>query len=63
MTVEGIPTAEVAVCFADSCNLDLPIFRLVDALIKGKIEMADAHGCLFGRPLGAENASRSLGNA
>ncbi len=29
MTVEGVPTALVAVRFADKCGLDLPIFRTV----------------------------------
>ena len=29
MTVEGVPTALVAVHFADICGLDLPIFRTV----------------------------------
>ena len=29
MTVEGVPTAAVAVHFADICGLDLPIFRTV----------------------------------
>lgn len=39
MTVEGVPTAEVAVYFADSCNLELPIFRLVDSLLKGTMQL------------------------
>jgi hypothetical protein len=27
MTVEGVPTASVAVAYADMCGLELPIFR------------------------------------
>jgi glycerol-3-phosphate dehydrogenase len=37
MTVEGVPTAEVAVHFADICGLDLPIFRTVAAILSGKM--------------------------
>ena len=58
MTVEGVPTAEVAIQFADSCGLELPIFRLVNALLKKKIRIEDAHQHLFGRPLGQEHNER-----
>ena len=37
MTVEGVPTAQVAVHFADICGLDLPIFRTVEAILTGKM--------------------------
>jgi glycerol-3-phosphate dehydrogenase (NAD+) len=53
-TVEGVPTAEVAVVLMQQCGLDLPIFTLVHALLKGKVKIEDAHGHLFGRPLGQE---------
>eukprot|EP00957_Ditylum_brightwellii_P176752 13462656-Ditylum_brightwellii.AAC.1 len=29
MTVEGVPTAAVAVLYADACGLDMPLFRAV----------------------------------
>jgi hypothetical protein len=35
-TVEGVPTAQVAVYFADKCGLDLPIFRAVASIIEGE---------------------------
>lgn len=53
-TVEGVPTAEVAASLADKCGLELPIFTLVNSLLKGEIKIEDAHGSLFGRPLGME---------
>jgi len=53
-TVEGVPTAEVAVVLMQQCGLDLPIFTLVHALLNGKMKIEDAHGHLFGRPLGQE---------
>ena len=39
MTVEGVPTASVAVAYADLCGLDLPIFRVVDAVISGRLKV------------------------
>lgn len=54
MTVEGVPTAQVAVIFADMCGLQLPIFRTVNDIIQGKITPEEAVPRLMGRPLGAE---------
>merc|ERR1712060_1000766 len=34
-TVEGVPTAEVAMDFAHRCNLQLPIFAAVASVLKG----------------------------
>jgi glycerol-3-phosphate dehydrogenase (NAD+) len=51
MTVEGVPTAQVAIHFADKCGLDLPIFRTVAAILRGDMRMEDAHVHLMGRPL------------
>ena len=31
-TVEGVPTAEVAIHYADMCGLELPLFRTVGTL-------------------------------
>lgn len=51
MTVEGVPTAFVAIHFADKCGLDLPIFRTVAAILSGDMKIEDAHVHLMGRPL------------
>jgi len=40
-TVEGVPTAEVAVMFAEQCNLHLPIFRTVNNILQGKLKPED----------------------
>lgn len=53
-TVEGIPTAEVAVAFADACGLDLPVFRAVHGVLSGKIGVDQLHDLLMNRPLGGE---------
>jgi len=50
-TVEGVPTADVAVDYADMCGLELPIFRTVHALIYGRISPDEAVTSLMGRPL------------
>jgi len=50
-TVEGVPTADVAVHYADMCGLDLPIFRAVHGLINGTVDIKDAHKILMDRPL------------
>jgi len=50
-TVEGVPTADVAVDYADMCGLELPIFRTVHALIHGRISSDEAVTSLMGRPL------------
>eukprot|EP01038_Epipyxis_sp_PR26KG_P006941 gene6941-9495_t len=57
MTVEGVPTATVAVQFADQCNLELPIFRAVAAILSGELQIKDAHAHLMGRPLKSESAA------
>jgi glycerol-3-phosphate dehydrogenase len=45
MTVEGVPTAKVAVYFADICGLELPIFRAVAGILAGtlKVEVNKRH--------------------
>lgn len=54
MTVEGVPTAEVAVYFAEQCGLDLPIFRAVNATLKGQIKLDQLQDLLMNRPLKSE---------
>lgn len=39
MTVEGVPTAKVAVEFARRCGLDLPIFNAVNLIIAGELKI------------------------
>ncbi|ETV75491.1 hypothetical protein H257_10323 [Aphanomyces astaci] len=53
-TVEGVPTAEVAVYFADQCGLDLPIFRTVNDMIQGRVNAEDLQSILMNRPLKSE---------
>jgi glycerol-3-phosphate dehydrogenase (NAD+) len=53
-TVEGVPTAEVAVYFAEQCGLDLPIFRTVNAMIKGHVKREQLQEVLMNRPLKSE---------
>lgn len=53
-TIEGVPTASVAIFFADQCGLDVPIFRAVDKLIAGKLKPAHAGEELMSLPLTTE---------
>lgn len=47
MTVEGVPTAQVAVHYADMCGLDLPLFSTVHAILEGAITPAQAQQVRF----------------
>lgn len=53
-TVEGVPTAEVAITFTKQCGLELPIFETVNALLKGKIQKYELQHLLMNRPLKSE---------
>lgn len=53
-TVEGVPTAKVALKYIDACGLDLPNFRTVAAILDGKMSLAEAQAHLMGRPLKGE---------
>eukprot|EP00927_Polykrikos_kofoidii_P078701 TRINITY_DN75514_c0_g1_i1.p1 TRINITY_DN75514_c0_g1~~TRINITY_DN75514_c0_g1_i1.p1 ORF type:complete len:363 (+),score=48.10 TRINITY_DN75514_c0_g1_i1:58-1146(+) len=57
-TVEGVPTAGVAMNFAYKCNLELPIFEAVAGIIAGTIEPKDAVERLMSRPLTVEKHYR-----
>eukprot|EP00604_Paraphysomonas_vestita_P004418 CAMPEP_0174823170 /NCGR_PEP_ID=MMETSP1107-20130205/22058_1 /TAXON_ID=36770 /ORGANISM="Paraphysomonas vestita, Strain GFlagA" /LENGTH=221 /DNA_ID=CAMNT_0016044681 /DNA_START=379 /DNA_END=1042 /DNA_ORIENTATION=- len=48
-TVEGVPTAQVAVYFADKCGLELPIFRSVASIIEGEELLENVHLDLLGK--------------
>lgn len=47
MTVEGVPTAKVAIEFARRCGLDLPIFSAVQAIISGELRIEVIFSFLF----------------
>ena len=53
-TVEGVPTAAVAVYYADQCGLDCPLFRCADAVINGRMTPEQAKHAIMNRPLGHE---------
>ncbi len=52
--VEGVPTAREVVALADKHNLELPMFRAVDAILRGAVKPMDALSKLMGRSLGQE---------
>mmetsp|Transcript_21591 Transcript_21591/g.26728 ORF Transcript_21591/g.26728 Transcript_21591/m.26728 type:complete len:346 (-) Transcript_21591:7-1044(-) len=54
-TVEGVPTSEVAVMFADDCGLEVPIFRAVAKIINGEVKPEDVQDLLMSRPLTTEH--------
>jgi glycerol-3-phosphate dehydrogenase (NAD+) len=53
-TVEGVPTAAIAVHFMDACGLELPIFRTVQMVLDGKLGVEEARNRLMSMPLGQE---------
>lgn len=57
-TVEGVPTAKVAVHFADMCGLELPLFAAVNDILEGTLSPAQAQQALMSRPLGTERPGR-----
>jgi len=54
-TIEGVPTAAVAVYYADICGLDLPLFRTTHAVLNGKIDTKEAFKSIMTRRLKSEN--------
>jgi glycerol-3-phosphate dehydrogenase (NAD+) len=55
-TVEGVTTAQVAVYYADQCNLELPLFRAVAAILSGDLAPAEAGKLIMSRPLKQEHS-------
>jgi len=53
-TVEGVPTAEVAVHFADMCGLELPLFRAIASVLNGTASPHEQVAEMMGRPLSHE---------
>ena len=54
LTVEGVPTAAVAVEFAAKSNLDLPIFASIHAILQGELSCDEALVRHMARPVGME---------
>merc|ERR1711972_520597 len=50
-TVEGVPTAKVAMHYANMCNLDLPIFGGVAGILDGSVSPTQALRLTMDRPL------------
>ena len=59
-TVEGVPTADVAVAYADMCGLELPLFRVVHDLIHRNVTPEEAVPYLMGRPLLQETSRANM---
>ena len=53
-TVEGVPTASVAVYYADACGMECPLFRAVDGILSGKMTPEECKHYLMSRKLGKE---------
>jgi len=55
-TVEGVPTAEVAMHFAKRCGLekDLPLFAMAAGILNGTVKPEEAQNLLMSRPLSME---------
>ncbi|GMI38959.1 hypothetical protein TeGR_g11091 [Tetraparma gracilis] len=53
-TVEGVPTAAVAVYYADACGLECPLFRAVDGILSGRMTPEECKNYLMSRKLGKE---------
>lgn len=54
-TVEGVPTASVAVAYAQKCGLDAPFFDAINKLLSGEVNPAEAQTLLMNRPLKSEH--------
>jgi glycerol-3-phosphate dehydrogenase len=50
-----VPTAAMVVRLADRHGLELPIFRGIDALLSGRITLADGMPLIMDRPLHDED--------
>jgi len=53
-TIEGIETARIMSILAEAKHIDLPLTRMVAAVIDGKLTVADAADVLMSRPLKRE---------
>lgn len=53
-TVEGVATAHAVAALADRVGVDMPLARMVSALIRGQVTLAEAIQSLMSRPLKQE---------
>lgn len=58
VTVEGVPTAKVALKYIHACGLDLPIFHTVACILDGSLSLEEAQFHLMGRPVTHEHYRR-----
>lgn len=54
-TVEGVPTAQVAVAYAEKCGIEAPCFTVIYQLLNGDIKPDEAQRLLMNRPLKSEH--------
>lgn len=54
-TVEGVPTAAVAVAYAEMCGIEAPFFVAIDKLLSGEVQPEEAQMLLMNRPLKSEH--------
>lgn len=54
-TVEGVPTAQVAVAYAKKCGLEAPFFDAINKLLNGEVRPDEAQMLLMNRPLKKEH--------
>lgn len=54
-TVEGVPTAQVAVLYAKRCGLETPFFDAINKMLTGEVTTAEAQMLLMNRPLKMEH--------
>jgi glycerol-3-phosphate dehydrogenase (NAD+) len=55
MTCEGVPTASVAIKLAEEYQLNLPNFRMIAAILAGKVTLEQARHVIMSQPLHAED--------
>ena len=53
-TVEGVPTAQVAVAYAQKCGIEAPFFTVIYQLLNGEVKPDEAQRILMCRPLKSE---------
>jgi glycerol-3-phosphate dehydrogenase (NAD+) len=54
-TVEGVPTAQVAVAYAKKCGIEAPFFDAIAKLLSGEVKPDEAQALLMNRPLHMEH--------
>lgn len=54
-TVEGVPTAQVAVAYAQKCGIEAPCFTVIYQVLRGEVKPEEAQRILMYRPLESEH--------